>query len=189
MSTIMRTAPALGPAPAAPVQRLLRTVRSAWVRAVLLRGLAIGAALLVAGSLALMLLDLLLPLAAAAREPLRFLPLAAAAGVLLVAAIRTARPPPASRLALLAEERLPGLENRLLTALELRGEGPVARAFWMEAETRLAGADVHRVVPLRVRVPLLALGLALAMGTAGVLLFPGASAEAWNRWLHPEDSY
>nr|MBA2243488.1 hypothetical protein [Gemmatimonadota bacterium] len=142
-----------------------------------------------AGSLALMLLDLLLPLAAAARELLRFLPLAAAAGVLLVTAIRIARPPPASRLALLAEERLPGLENRLLTALELRGEGPVARAFWMEAETRLAGADVHRVVPLRVRVPLLALGLALAMGTAGVLLFPGASAEAWNRWLHPEDSY
>ncbi|HEV2132309.1 MAG TPA: hypothetical protein VGR27_14435, partial [Longimicrobiaceae bacterium] len=189
MSTILHTASAHGRVPSAAAQRLLGAVRSAWARAALLRGVVLASALLVTTSLALVLLDLLLPLAAAAREVLRLLPPLCAGGVLLVTAIRVARPPGAWRLALLAEERLPELENRLLTALNVRDQGPVARAFWTEAESRLAAADPRRVAPFRLRVPLLMLGSALATGAFLVLLFPAASAEAWDRWLHPSDSY
>jgi hypothetical protein len=177
-------------APAGAVRLLVR-VRAAWRRAVLVRVLVLAPAVFAALAVALVALDLAMPLPAAARQVLRWLPFAAAAGVLAAALLRVARPPSPARLALLAEERDPALGNRLATALEVADapDGPVRRAFLEDAERHLARADLHGVGRARLRTPAVVLGTALAVATLVVLAFPGAAAEAWRRWSHPDDAY
>lgn len=182
----------LAPAPglAAPVERLLARVRAAWRRAVLLRGLAWAPALLLWAALALVLADLLVPMRAALREALRWVPLLLGLGALAWTAHRLLRPPPPRRFALLAEERIPALENRLATALEAPlPDGVVARAFAADAERRIVAAGPRGVVPAGLRTPgtLLAAAAVLALGFA--IAFPSAAAEAWLRWSAPADAY
>ncbi|HEV7586494.1 MAG TPA: hypothetical protein VGO40_00090, partial [Longimicrobium sp.] len=134
----------------------------------------------------------LMPMRAVERGVLRWLPLALAGGALAYAAWRIARPPAPRRFALLAEERIPALENRLITAFDVALGDPdslVSRAFVADAERRLAGVEVHGVSPLRFGGPLLALVTSWAVALAFALAFPTAAREAWGRWLHPRDAY
>lgn len=171
-------------------EALLRRVRLAWRRAVLARALLLAPGLALAAALLLVAADLLHPLSAAAREGLRWLPAVLPAGVLGWALLRAARPPADRRLALLAEERVPELGNRLLTALDLRAEaGPVARAFRAEAEGWMRRVDARAVVPLRAARPLALLGTVGIVSAGLALLFPGAVREAWERWARPVDAY
>lgn len=186
MSTQLRLAT---PIPVAA--RLLARVRDAWRRSILLRVLVLAPAVFVSLALLLVASDLLMPMRAALREVLRWLPFLAAAGVLGWAGWRVARPPSAARLALLAEERIPALGNRLATALDLEGapDGPVRRAFLEDAESHLAAADPRGVAPARVRIPAIVLGVSLALAAAFALLLPRVAAEAWERWANPRDAY
>jgi hypothetical protein len=134
------------------------------------------------------LLDLAFAFPAAVRELARLVPVAASLAVILWTGLRVARPPRVRRLALLAEERL-SLQNRLVTTLDLTSGGVLAAAFRRDAERALAGLDARTVVPLRVRSPLIVLLVQLSLWIAFVLLFPHAAAAAWERWLHPKDSY
>ena len=179
------------PAPLPLAERLLGRVRVAWRRSVLLRVLVLAPALFAAAAVLLVAVDLAMPLRAAPREVLRWLPFALAAGALGWAGWRVARPPSAARLALLAEERIPALGNRLATALEMQNvpDGPVLRAFLEDAVRHLASADLRGVAPGRVRVPGIVLGVALALAAVFALLLPSAAAEAWERWTRPRDAY
>ncbi|HEX8429992.1 MAG TPA: hypothetical protein VF625_01850, partial [Longimicrobium sp.] len=111
----------------AAAQRMVGGVRAAWRRSVVLRALVLAPALFAVAALLLGAMDLLVPLRAVTRMVLRWLPFALSAGALAWAVARVARPPTPKRLALLAEERVPGLGNRLVTALEMEGgdDGPV----------------------------------------------------------------
>jgi hypothetical protein len=172
-------------------ERVVAGVRRAWRRSVLIRVMVLAPAVFAAAAVVLVALDLLAPMNAALRTVLRWVPPVLAAGVLGWAARRVARPPADSRLALLAEERVPALGNRLATALEMEGapDGPIRRAFLDEAERALASVDLRRVAPPRVRGPARVLGASLALAAGFALLAPGAAAEAWRRWTDPRDAY
>jgi hypothetical protein len=190
MSTLVRQPAAAAPL-LPPVERILARVRAAWRRSVLLRALVTAPALFAAAAAALVLADLLVPFRAAAREILRWLPFLLAVGWTLWAAWRVVRPPPARRFALLAEERIPALENRLITAFDVPAmpEGPVGRAFVAEAERRLGSVDVRGVAPANVKIPAIALGISLGLIAIFALAFPAAAREAWTRWTDPRDAY
>ncbi len=194
MSTMLepRTADRAGSGARALVGR----VRGRWRAAVLARALLLAPALGLLAALVLVALDLLQPLPAAARQALRWVPPLLAAGVLGRAAWRASRPPADRRLALLAEERVPALGNRLATLLELdaadAGGGPdgvVLRAFRADAAARVRQVDARRVVPLRLRRPGALLGGAGLAALLFALAFPGPAREVWERWLRPVDAY
>lgn len=193
MSTRIQTLPALAGGPLrAPSERLVAGVRAAWRRSVLLRALVWAPALLAAAAVLLVLIDLLIPLRAAAREVLRWLPVLLGGGFAAWAVARVLNPPPPRRFALLAEERIPALQNRLLTAFDLADgmpDGVVGRAFVADTERRMQGVDVRGVAPAHVRLPAILLGSALALGALFALVFPAAAAEAWTRWSAPADAY
>ncbi len=156
-----------------------------------MRVLVLAPAVFVAAAVVLMALDLAAPMGAVLRAGLRWVPPVLAAGVLGWGAERVARTPPDARLALLAEERIPALGNRLATVLGMEGspDGPVRRAFLDEAERELAAVDLRGVAPARVRGPARVLGVALALVGAFALLAPRAAGEAWRRWTDPRDAY
>ncbi len=175
---------------------LLRRVRARWRGAVLARALLLAPALGGLAALALVALDLLWPLPAGAREILRWAPLLLAAGVLGRAAWRASHPPGDRRLALLAEERVPALGNRLATLLDLGaadgGAGPdgvVLRAFHADAAARVRQVDAREVVPPRLRRPGALLGGAALAALLLAGAFPGPAREAWARWRSPADAY
>jgi hypothetical protein len=154
--------------------------------------LALAPALLMASAVLLVGADLLVPMRAALRESFRWLPLVLALAPLGLAVWLIVRPPEPRRFALLAEERIPALENRLITAFDVAvgdPDGLVARAFVADAERRLAGIEVRDVSPLRLGMPLLVLGVSWAVALAFALAFPTAAKEAWGRWVHPRDAY
>ncbi|HEX7239203.1 MAG TPA: hypothetical protein VF263_02975, partial [Longimicrobiaceae bacterium] len=191
MSTVLAPPPSRADAPG--VRPLLDRVRARWRRALLARAGVLGPALAVSAALLLVLVDLLLPLPAAAREALRWVPPLLLAGVAGRALLRAVRPPDDRRLALLAEERVPSLGNRLATALDL-GPGdddanPVVRAFRADLAARLAVVDLHPVAPLRLRGPALLLAASAAAAVGLGLAFPAAAREAWGRWARPVDAY
>jgi len=193
MKTALRQPPPHSPPPVlSPVDRIVARVRTIWRWSVLLRALVIGPALLAACAVLLVSLDLLVPLRAVVREVLRWLPFALCGGVLAAAARRIARPPAPRRFALLAEERIPGLDNRLITAFDVALGDPdslVARAFVADAERRLAEVDVRGVAPLKLGVPLVVLIVSWSLALAFAIAFPTAAREAWWRWVTPKDSY
>ncbi|HEX2202812.1 MAG TPA: hypothetical protein VHG91_05930, partial [Longimicrobium sp.] len=190
MSTIVHS-PISPPALLPPVERIVARVRAAWRRSLLLRALVVAPALFAAAALVLVALDLLLPLRAASREILRFLPFALALGWIGWSVYRIARPPAPRRFALLAEERIPALENRLITAFDVAvpADGPVGRAFAAEAERRLSGVEVRNVAPVNAKRPGIVLGVAVGLLTFFALAFPTAAREAWARWTDPQDTY
>ncbi|HEX6041983.1 hypothetical protein, partial [Longimicrobium sp.] len=193
MSTLVQTPPTVAGRPLrAPSERLIGGVRAAWRRSVLLRALAWAPALLAASAILLVLVDLLIPLRAVLRETLRWLPILLGGGVAAFAIYRVLNPPPPRRFALLAEERIPTLENRLLTAFDLADgmpDGVVGRAFVAEAERRMQATDVRGVAPARVKVPGIILASAIVVTGLFALVFPSAAAEAWARWTNPKDAY
>jgi hypothetical protein len=166
-------------------------VRRAWRRSVLIRGLVLAPAVFAAAAMVLVAVDLVAPMSAGLRMWLRWAPPVLAAGLLGRAARRVARPPGDARLALLAEERIPALGNRLATALQMEGapDGPVRRAFLDDAQRELAAVDLRGVARARVRGPARVLGASLALAGAFALLAPRAAAEAWRRWTDPRDAY
>lgn len=191
MSTAAEPRP-VAPAGDPAARVLVGRVRALWRRAVLAHALVLGPGLAVTVALLLVFLDLLAPLPADARLALRWVPPVLLAAVAGRALRRVARPPDDRRLALLAQERVPALENRLATLLELEGspsEGPVLRAFRADAAARLARVDARAVAPLRLRGPAALLGASLLVLLAFALAFPGAAAEAWERWRAPVDAY
>ncbi len=193
MSTLVQTPPAVaGGALRAPSERLIGGVRAAWRRSVLLRALVWAPALLAACAVLLVLIDLLIPLRAVLRETLRWLPLLLGGGFAAWSLYRVVNPPPPRTFALLAEERIPALDNRLLTAFDLADglpDGVVGRAFLADAERRLQAAGVRGVAPARVRLPAILLGAALAVAALFALVFPAAAAESYTRWMDPADAY
>jgi hypothetical protein len=193
MKTALRQPPPHSPPPVLPpVDRIVARVRKIWRWSVLLRALVIGPALLAACAVLLVAADLLVPLRAVLRETLRWLPFALGGGVFAVAAWRIARPPAPRRFALLAEERIPGLDNRLITAFDVALGDPnslVARAFVADAERRLAEVDVRGVAPLRLGLPLVILVTSWSLALAFAIAFPTAAREAWGRWITPKDGY
>jgi hypothetical protein len=156
------------------------------------RALVIGPALLAASAVLLVAADLLVPMRAVLREVLRWVPLLLGLGTLAYAGWRISRPPAPRRFALLAEERFPELENRLITAFDVAVGDPeslVARAFVADAERRLAAMDVRGVAPLRLGTPFVVLLTAWCLAIAFAVAFPGAAREAWARWTAPKDAY
>jgi hypothetical protein len=175
---------------------LVRRVRARWRGAVLVRALLLAPALGLLAALALVALDLLWPLPAGAREALRWVPPLLAAGVLGRAAWRASHPPGERRLALLAEERVPALGNRLATLLDLGAaeggagtDGVVLRAFRADAAVRVRQVDAREVVPLRPGRPGALLGGAALAALLFAGVFPGPAREAWERWRAPADAY
>ncbi|HET7461000.1 MAG TPA: hypothetical protein VFJ82_07120 [Longimicrobium sp.] len=192
MKTVLRQPPHSPPPVLPPVDRIVARVRKLWRWSVLLRALTIGPALLAATLVLLVAADLLAPMRAVVRETLRWLPFVLAGVVLAVAAWRVVRPPAPRRFALLAEERLPQLENRLITAFDVALGDPdslVARAFVADAERRLAEVDVRGVAPLRLGAPLVVLLTAWCLALSFAIAFPGAAREAMWRWVTPKDTY
>lgn len=194
MSTLAQTSPpaVAGGALRAPSERLIGGVRAAWRRSVLLRALVWAPALLAACAVLLVLLDLLVPLRAVLRETLRWLPVVLGGGFAAWSVARLLTPPLPRTFALLAEERIPALENRLLTAFDLADglpDGIVGRAFLADAERRLQAVGVRGVAPARVRLPALLLGSAVVVAGSFALVFPAAAAESWTRWMDPADAY
>lgn len=193
MSTLVQTPPTVAGRPLrAPSERLIGGVRAAWRRSVLLRALVWAPALFAACAALLVLVDLLVPLRAVLRETLRWLPILFGGGFAAWSIYRVLNPPPPRRFALLAEERIPALENRLLTAFDLADQVPdgvVGRAFVAEAERRMQTLGVRGVAPARVRIPSILLASSLAIAGLFALVFPAAAAEAWTRWMDPKDAY
>ena len=193
MRTVLRPRPAPSPPPLpAPVERIVARVLEAWRISTLVRALVVAPALLVASAVLLVAADLLFPMRAVAREVLRWLPFVLGGGAVLYAGWRVTHPPSPRQFVLLAEERIPELENRLITAFDVSLGDPdslVARAFVADAERRLAGIEVHGVSPLRLGGPLLVLVTSWAVALAFALAFPTAAREAWGRWIHPRDAY
>ncbi|HEX8243587.1 MAG TPA: hypothetical protein VF541_08830, partial [Longimicrobium sp.] len=192
MNTVLRRLPPSPPPVLPPVERIVARVRRAWRWSLLVRALVVAPALLAVSALFLLCFDLLVPLRAVAREVLRWAPPALGAGTLAWAAWRIARPPAPRRFALLAEERIPELDNRLITAFDVAVGDPdslVARAFVADAERRLAGVEANDVAPFRVFLPLVVLLTAWATAIALAAAFPTAAREAWGRWMHPRDAY
>ncbi|HSU14569.1 hypothetical protein [Longimicrobium sp.] len=192
MRTALRRPPPDGPPVLAPVERIIARVRRVWRWSVLVRALVVAPALLAASAILLIALDLLVPLRAVLREVLRWVPPALAVGTLAYAAWRIARPPSPRRFALLAEERLPDLDNRLVTAFDVAVGDPeslVARAFVADAERRLAGVEANDVAPFRILLPISVLVTSWAIALGFAAAFPVAAREAWGRWLHPRDAY
>ncbi|HEX6751144.1 MAG TPA: hypothetical protein VF092_27890 [Longimicrobium sp.] len=191
MNTVLRRIPPSPPV-LPPVERIVARVRRLWRWSVLVRALVVGPALLALSALFLLTLDLLFPLRAVLREVLRWVPPTLGVATLAFAAMRIARPPSARRFALLAEERIPELDNRLITAFDVAVGDPesiVARAFVADAERRLAGIEATDVAPFRIFVPLIALLTTWAAAFAFSIAFPTTAREAWGRWLHPRDAY
>jgi len=192
MSTIVRpnaNAPATALLPA--VERIVARVRAAWRRSVLLRGMVAAPAAFAACAVVLVLLDLVFPMRAGVREVLRWAPFVLAAATLAISIYRVSRPPAPRRFALLAEERIPALENRLLTAFDAGAlsDGPVGRAFAADAERRLGGIEVRGVAPVRAKAPAIVLGASLLIALLFAVAFPAAASEAWERWTNPRDTY
>jgi hypothetical protein len=192
MNTIAHSPPAAARPLKAPAERLIAGVRTAWRRSVLLRALVWAPALFAASAVLLVLIDLVVPLRAVLREVLRWLPTLLGEGFFAYSLYRILVPPAPRQFALLAEERIPALENRLLTAFDLADgmpDGVVGRAFVAEAERRMRATGVRGVAPARVRLPAILLAASLAVAAAFALVFPSAAAEAWTRWMHPADAY
>ncbi|MFL5383706.1 MAG: hypothetical protein ACJ8GN_14395 [Longimicrobiaceae bacterium] len=193
MRTVLRRLPAPLPPPLpSPVEAIVARVREAWRISTLVRALTVAPALFAATAVLLVAADLLFPMRAVAREVLRWLPLALGLGVVVRAGWRVTHPPAPRRFALLAEERIPELENRLITAFDVSIGDPeslVARAFVADAERRLAGIEVQGVSPLRIGTPVLVLVTSWAVALAFALAFPTTAREAWGRWIHPRDAY
>lgn len=192
MNTIAHPPPIAGRPLQAPAERLIAGVRAAWRRSVLLRALVWAPALFAASAVLLVLIDLVIPLRAVLREVLRWIPLLLGGGFLAYSIARIVRPPAPRRFALLAEERIPALQNRLLTAFDLADgmpDGVVGRAFVAEAERTMRDTGVRDVAPARVRLPSILLAASLALAAAFALAFPSAAAEAWTRWMEPADAY
>lgn len=194
MSTVLRRRPPSPTPPPVlpPVERIVARVRKAWRISLLVRALATAPALLAASAVLLFAADLLVPFRALPREVFRFVPLLLAAGAIGTAVCRIVRPPSPRRFALLAEERIPELQNRLITAFDVALGDPdslVARAFVADAERRFAVVDVHGVAPLRIGLPLVVLLTSWSAAIALALAFPSAAREAWGRWVHPRDAY
>ncbi|HET7232991.1 MAG TPA: hypothetical protein VFJ16_23480 [Longimicrobium sp.] len=192
MRTALRQPPHSPPPVLPPVDRIVARVRKLWRWSVAARTLAAAPALLAATAVLLVAADLLMPMRAVLREALRWLPFALAGGVIGYGAWRIARPPSPRRFALLAEERIPQLENRLITAFDVALGDPdslVARAFVADAERRLAEVDVRGVAPFKLGVPLVVLLTSWCLALAFAIAFPTAAREAWWRWVTPRDSY
>jgi hypothetical protein len=192
MNTIAHSPAAAGRPLQAPTERLIAGVRAAWRRSVLLRALAWAPALFAASAVLLVLIDLVVPLRAVLREVLRWVPVLLGGGFLAFSIDRIIRPPAPRRFALLAEERIPTLQNRLLTAFDLADsvpDGVVGRAFLAEAERTMRDVGVRDVAPARVRTPSMILGGSVAVMALFALAFPSAAAEAWTRWMDPADAY
>lgn len=174
------------------VRGLLNRLRGRWRRVVLVRGTVLAAALLLASALLLLAADLLVPLRADARTVLRPLPFLLAVGALGMTASRLFRSPSDRRLALLAEERTPGLGNALATVLDLdesEDGSVVRRAFLSDVSRRLATVQPRAVVPLRVRTAAMVFVASLVVLAAFAVAFPAQAREAWNRWSEPRDAY
>jgi hypothetical protein len=191
MSTLVQPSPAASRPLLPPVERIVARVRAAWRRSVLLRALVIVPAAFAAAAVALVALDLLWPMRAAVREVLRWVPLLLGIGWLAWSIYRIVRPPTPRRFALLAEERIPSLDNRLITAFDVPQvpDGPIGRAFVAEAERRLGSVEVRGVAPVGARRPAIVLGVSTATAILFALLFPTAAREAWARWTEPRDTY
>lgn len=193
MRTVVRRPQPPSPPPILPpVERIVERVRMLWRWSVLLRALVFAPALLAAAAVILVSADLLVPLRAVLREILRWIPFALAGGSFATAVYRIARPPSPRRFALLAEERIPSLQNRLITAFDVSLGDPdslVARAFVADAERRLAEADVRGVAPLRLGLPIVILISSWSLALAFAIAFPTAAREAWWRWITPKDVY
>ncbi|HEU4885660.1 MAG TPA: hypothetical protein VFT45_25725 [Longimicrobium sp.] len=192
MNTIAHSPPAAGRPLQAPTERLIAGVRAAWRRSVLLRALVWAPALFAASAVLLVLIDLIVPLRAVLRETLRWIPFLLGGGFLAFSIDRIVRPPAPRRFALLAEERIPALQNRLLTAFDLADEVPdgvVGRAFVAEAERRMRDVGVSGVAPARLRLPSILLAASISIAALFALAFPSAAAEAWTRWMNPADAY
>src|SRR4051812_9820750 len=179
MKTVLRRQPQPSPPPIpSPVDRIVARVLEAWRVSTLVRALAVAPALLAGAAVLLVAADLLMPIPAGQRAVLRWLPVVLGIGAVLHAGWRVAHPPALRRFVLLAEERIPELENRLITAFDVSIGDPeslVARAFVADAERRLAGVEVHGVSPLRLGGPLLALVTSWAVALAFALAFPTAA--------------
>src|SRR5215218_7270120 len=120
MRTVLRRPPAPLPPPLpSPVESIVSRVREAWRISTLVRALTMAPALLVASAVLLVAADLLVPMRAVVREVLRWLPVILGVGVVVYAGWRVTHPPAPRRFALLAEERIPALENRLITAFDV----------------------------------------------------------------------
>jgi len=193
MRAAVRRQPPHSPPPILPpVDRIVARVRKLWTYSTLFRALIVGPALFAATVVFLVGADLLVPMRAVLREVLRWIPFALLGGVLGRAVYRVSRPPAPRRFALLAEERIPALENRLITAFDVSLGDPeslVARAFVADAERRLAEVDVSGVAPLRLGPPFVVLISAWCLAIAFAFAFPGAAREALERWLAPRDAY
>ncbi|WP_420127473.1 hypothetical protein [Longimicrobium sp.] len=192
MNTIAHSPPLAGRPLQAPTERLISDVRAAWRRSVLLRALVWAPALFAASAILLVLIDLVIPLRAVLRETLRWVPVLLGGGFLALSIHRIVRPPAPRRFALLAEERIPALQNRLLTAFDLADgvpDGVVGRAFVAEAERRMREVPVRDVAPAHMRRPGMILGGSVALMALFALAFPSAAAEAWTRWMDPADAY
>jgi hypothetical protein len=174
------------------VDRIVARVRKLWTLSTLFRALIVGPALFAAVAVFLAAADLLVPMRAILREGLRWIPFALLGGVLARAVYRVSRPPRPRQFALLAEERIPALENRLITAFDVSIGDPnslVARAFVADAERRLAEVDVSGVAPMRLGPPFVVLISAWCLAIAFAIAFPGAAREALWRWVTPRDAY
>lgn len=172
-----------------PAARLVGEVRRAWRRRVLLRSGIASLLVLLLLAAALAALDLLVSLPAASRFWLAVAVPAVALTVFGHGLGRVLRARDARRFALLAEERLPGLDNRLVTALDAdAADRPAAHLFRARMDRELAKVDAGGAVPLQTTRPATALATMLTVCVALALLFPGTAAELWNRWTSPVDA-
>jgi hypothetical protein len=177
----------------AGVPRAARLLEAVWERQVRARA---GEAVLwgIAASLVVVAVliagDLVAPLSAQTRLYLRWIPPLVMAALLAAGLRWLFTPLDSRRVALLAQEHSPALENRLATAVDLREPGGlIGRAFVEETERALAGAVPAESLRPRARAPLATSAGVLILWTCFALIAPGLAAEAIGRWMEPRDAY
>ncbi len=164
-------------------ERLLRGVRRAWRQATLGRAALESLLLLLATILLLGAADLLLTLPVAVRVPLRVaVPLLCL--VPLLRAVYRAAAMDDGRIVLLAEERIPALQNRLATARS-PSSGALAARFRREAAPHLTAARPRDAAPWKLqRLATACLALVLILAGAAAA-FPQSAAVLVQRWRDP----
>lgn len=165
---------------------LLDRARSDWRRAVLLRCTMLAGAALLAVGVALVVIDQLGSLPAAARAVMRWIPLIAALVVVGRALRRVYPGPEDGRIALALEERYATLEQALTASLAVTGDGPVVRAFASRAASRIAELTARRpLIPANVAREGRMLIAGVLAASALILMVPGGFATLADRWLAP----